>query len=117
MPPPPSVFAWPNPNPDVSIPGSVLGSTPPRHDSMAAPAPPPQAPSSPQPCLRHLLVGIGEAEGAVVAHPGYTGAAGREADAVHPPAAAARLEHQLPEGHLGAPRRGAGSLLHLLDVG
>lgn len=87
---------------------------------MVAPTaklPPRAPPRAPQPCLRHLLVGVGEAERAVVAHPGHAGAAGREADAVHPPAAAARLEHQLPKGHLGAPRRRARPLLHLLDVG
>ena len=46
------------------------------HPIPKLPQVPPQIPLQPQPCLRHLLVGIGEAEGAVVAHPGHAVAAG-----------------------------------------
>ena len=74
-------------------------------------------PHSGDPYSRHLLFSICQAHGAVVADPGHTAAAGREADAVHPAAATAGLEHPLPKRHLGAPRGGCWPLLHLLDVG
>lgn len=73
---------------------------------------------SPQTChLRHLLVGIREADGAVVSHPRHTAAALGEADAVDPAAAAARLKHQLPKWHFGSPGGGGRPLLDLFDVG
>lgn len=69
------------------------------------------------PHLRHLLVGICKADGAVVAHPGYPAATVGETDAMDPATAAARLKHELAKRHLGPPGGRHGTFLDLLDVG
>ena len=52
-----------------------------------------------------------------MADPSNSAPTGREADPMHPATAAARFKHQLPKGHLGAPRCRGWPFFHLLDIG
>jgi hypothetical protein len=74
-------------------------------------------PTSLAPYSRHLLVSIYQAYSAVMADPSNSAPTGREADPMHPATAAARFKHQLPKGHLGAPRCRGWPFFHLLDIG
>lgn len=74
-------------------------------------------PTSLAPHSRHLLLSIYQAHSAVMADPSNSAPTGREADTMHPATAAARFKHQLPKGHLGAPRCRGWPFLHLLDIG